>query len=58
MCREGGCGACLVTAKVIDPNSGSEVTKSVNSVCFEKSVSHYPINVNLRVLMKNVLISV
>lgn len=57
MCREGGCGACLVTAKVIDPNSGSEVTKSVNSVCFDKSVSDYPMNVNLCIIMKNVLIS-
>lgn len=32
MCREGGCGACLVNAKVIDPKTGSEITKSVNSV--------------------------
>ncbi|ODN05821.1 Indole-3-acetaldehyde oxidase [Orchesella cincta] len=31
MCREGGCGACTVTARVIDPATGSEVVKSVNS---------------------------
>lgn len=31
VCREGGCGACTVQAKCIDP-SGTEVIKSVNSV--------------------------
>ncbi|CAL8069378.1 unnamed protein product [Orchesella dallaii] len=31
MCREGGCGACTVTAKVVDPHSGSIIHKSVNS---------------------------
>ncbi|CAL8096692.1 unnamed protein product [Orchesella dallaii] len=31
MCREGGCGACTVTAKVIDPATGAEIHKSVNS---------------------------
>ncbi|ODN05815.1 Aldehyde oxidase 4 [Orchesella cincta] len=31
MCREGGCGACTVTAKVIDPATGAEIQKSVNA---------------------------
>ncbi|CAL8070104.1 unnamed protein product [Orchesella dallaii] len=31
MCREGGCGACTVTAKIVDPNSGSIIHKSVNA---------------------------
>jgi len=33
MCREGGCGACVVTVKTKDPVSGKDVSKSVNSVC-------------------------
>ncbi|CAL8096696.1 unnamed protein product [Orchesella dallaii] len=31
MCREGGCGACTVSARVIDPVTGIEVIKSINS---------------------------
>lgn len=32
MCREGGCGACICTVKSVDPNTSSEIIKSVNSV--------------------------
>ena len=31
-CREGGCGACVVSVKSKDPVSGAEVTRPVNSV--------------------------
>lgn len=32
MCREGGCGACVISASTIDPATDAEVIKSVNSV--------------------------
>ena len=32
MCREGGCGACVVTARTKNPATGLDVIKSVNSV--------------------------
>ncbi|ODN02764.1 Xanthine dehydrogenase, partial [Orchesella cincta] len=31
MCREGGCGACTVVAKVVDPATQHTVIKSVNA---------------------------
>ncbi|CAG7815146.1 unnamed protein product, partial [Allacma fusca] len=31
MCREGGCGACVVTAKTKNPNTGEDIVRSVNS---------------------------
>ena len=31
MCREGGCGACVVSVKVPDPTTGQLTTKAVNS---------------------------
>merc|ERR1711892_268794 len=30
-CNQGGCGACMVTAKVVDPATGMKKTKGVNS---------------------------
>lgn len=41
MCREGGCGACVITAKVVDPATGAEVTKSVNSVSIYFNLTPY-----------------
>ncbi|XP_037075287.1 LOW QUALITY PROTEIN: indole-3-acetaldehyde oxidase-like [Pollicipes pollicipes] len=31
MCREGGCGACVVSVRVPDPATGQPVTRAVNS---------------------------
>ena len=35
MCREGGCGICIVSVRSRDPNSGKELTRAVNSVRYE-----------------------
>ena len=32
MCREGGCGACVVTARIKDSATGKDVVKAINSV--------------------------
>jgi xanthine dehydrogenase iron-sulfur cluster and FAD-binding subunit A len=40
MCREGGCGACVVTAAYRDPGTGTEVVKGINSV-IRKFNYHY-----------------
>jgi xanthine dehydrogenase/oxidase len=32
MCREGGCGACVVSVKSDNPNTGEEITRPVSSV--------------------------
>ncbi|CAL8082189.1 unnamed protein product [Orchesella dallaii] len=31
MCREGGCGACVVMVKSRDPNTGSDMIRAINS---------------------------
>jgi xanthine dehydrogenase/oxidase len=36
MCREGGCGACVVTARTKDSVTGKDVVKAVNSVISAK----------------------
>ncbi len=32
MCREGGCGACVVTQIVTDPTTGVKKARAINSV--------------------------
>uniref|UniRef100_A0A0A9YL90 Indole-3-acetaldehyde oxidase n=1 Tax=Lygus hesperus TaxID=30085 RepID=A0A0A9YL90_LYGHE len=45
MCKEGGCGACIVTVTTSDPVTGHEVSKAVNSclypvhACIGKSIT-------------------
>ena len=31
-CREGGCGACVVAVRSMDPNSGQQIVRSLTSV--------------------------
>jgi xanthine dehydrogenase iron-sulfur cluster and FAD-binding subunit A len=34
LCREGGCGACVVSVTSLDPVSGCPQTRSINSVSY------------------------
>ena len=31
-CREGGCGACVVSVRTKDPKTGEDIVRAVNSV--------------------------
>jgi hypothetical protein len=44
-CREGGCGACVVTFSKDDPLTGSKQHRAVNSVRIKKAI--YQIHVKL-----------
>lgn len=52
LCREGGCGVCIVTVKTIDPGTGSQVIKSINSV---NCCSLFEVGNNLSLLWKQLL---
>ena len=40
MCREGGCGICVVTVKSRDAHTGEEIVRGVNSVTREILIRH------------------
>lgn len=41
MCREGGCGACVVTQIVTDPITGKKKPRAINSV----GIIHFQLNI-------------
>ena len=36
-CNQAGCGACVVTARILDPAQGIKIARSVNSVRIYKA---------------------
>ena len=46
MCREGGCGACVVTATYYDLTLNKEVTHAINSVSYFL-IEQIQVNLNL-----------